>query len=112
MPSKSKAKGNTYEREVVKQLQDHGFMDVKRAWGSDGRSLGWDEKVDVVGSLKLKDESQKLVKIQCKRRKRIPKWLGLESVDMVMVREDRGESIVVMFLEEFMEIIGAEKNGS
>jgi len=107
MPSKSKTKGNTYEREVVKILQDHGFMGVKRAWGSDGRSLGWSEKVDVISRYKDKE-----FKIQCKRRRVIPKWMSLQDVDLVMTRADRGDSIVVLTLTEFMIIIGAEKNGS
>jgi len=103
MPSKSKTKGNTYEREIVETLKDNGFKDVKRAWGSDGRSFGCDEKVDVLADG---------VKIQCKRRKKIPKWLSLEAVDMVMTRADRGSTIVVLTLSRFIKMIGAGKNGS
>jgi Holliday junction resolvase len=106
MPSKSKAKGNTYEREIVDTLKDYGFTGVKRAWGSDGRSLGWSEKVDIIARKKG------FYKIQCKRRRVIPKWLSLKSVDLVMTRADRGDTIVVLTLEKFMKIIGAEKNGS
>ena len=52
------------------------------------------------------------VKIQCKRRKKIPKWLSLEAVDMVMTRADRGSTIVVLTLSRFIKMIGAGKNGS
>ena len=42
-----KQKGNRIERECVNLAKEHGF-ESKRAWGSDGRSLGWHEEVDVV----------------------------------------------------------------
>lgn len=45
MASKSKIKGNTYERELVNYFIDQGFVS-ERARGSDGRSLGMDEDVD------------------------------------------------------------------
>ena len=46
VPSKSKAKGNRFEREVVKLAKEYG-LESKRAWGSDGRSLGLHPEVDI-----------------------------------------------------------------
>ena len=45
MASKSKAKGNRFERECVDIAESHGF-NAKRAWGSDGRSIGMSPEVD------------------------------------------------------------------
>jgi Holliday junction resolvase len=99
MPSKSKVKGNTFERECVELLKDMGY-DAVRAWGSDGRSMGESEKCDIkAGDLT----------IQCKRRKALPKWMSLEEVDLLLTRSDRGEIVVMMRLNQF---IGAKKNGS
>lgn len=97
MPSKSKTKGNSYERELVSQLQDAGYS-VKRAWGSDGRSMGYTEDVDI-----LAKKDKKKLKIQAKRRKSIPKWLAFGNCDLVMCREDRGETIVLMKLKDWLK---------
>ena len=41
-----KQKGNRIERECVNLAKGYGFKS-RRAWGSDGRSLGWHEEVDM-----------------------------------------------------------------
>jgi Holliday junction resolvase len=97
--SKSKSKGNTYERELVDQLAKEGY-DVKRAWGSDGRSMGFTEDVDI-----LAKKSGKTYKIQAKRRKSIPKWLAFGNCDLVMTREDRGETIVLVKLDDWLNLV-------
>ena len=71
----SKAKGTGYENELVKKLEESGFEKVKRAWGSDGRSMGEAPDVDILADG---------IKIQAKRRKSIPKWLNLGNCDVVM----------------------------
>ena len=43
----AKQKGNRVERECVNLAKSFGF-ESRRAWGSDGRSLGWHEEVDMV----------------------------------------------------------------
>lgn len=96
MPSKSKTKGNTYERELVNILADNGFK-AKRSWGSDGRSLGLTEDVDILATKK-----KKTYKIQAKRRRQIPQWLKLGNCDLVMVREDRGDTLVILKLEDWL----------
>mgnify|MGYP003131741959 CR=1 FL=1 len=101
MASKSKIKGNTYERELVNYFIDQGFVS-ERARGSDGRSLGMAEDVD--GYIKITEDGLK-IKWQAKRRKSIPKWLACGNSDIVLVREDRGDSHVVLPLETFIELI-------
>ena len=96
MPSKSKRKGNTYENELKAELEKEGFK-VDRAWGSDGRSLGLSEDVDLVAK-----KGNKKYLIQAKRRKSIPKWLQFGNCNLVMTREDRGETIVLIKLKDFI----------
>ena len=102
MASKSKIKGNAYERELVIFFKQRGY-DAERARGSDGRSLGMEEDVD--GYFKLTRTGKK-IKWQAKRRRSIPKWLATGNSDIVLVREDRGDSHVVLDLNLFIKLIG------
>ena len=96
MPSKSKAKGNLFERLFVDIAKSHGLK-AQRAWGSDGRSMGEHQEVDI----KIED-----YKIQCKTRKRIAKWLKpSKEVDIQVVKEDGGEVFVIQPLEKWLEIV-------
>ena len=100
MSSPSKVKGNTFERELVNQAKDYGLKSI-RAYASNGISLGEAEDVDV--------KIEKL-KGQCKRRKRIAKWLKPpESCDIALVREDRGETYVIIEYGDFLEIVAYMK---
>jgi Holliday junction resolvase len=100
MSSPSKAKGNTFEREIVKQAQALGFK-AERAWGSNGRSKGWHEEVDVVISTLAGAYS-----LQCKRRAKLAKFIRpTEHVDAQVIREDRGETFVIFPLAKFFEIL-------
>ena len=93
---KPKQKGNRYERELVNQAKDSG-LDAKRAYASNGQSLGHHEEVDIVICGK---------KIQCKRKKAIPSWIGLsEHVDASSVRCDGGESYVVMRWFDYLDLL-------
>ena len=94
MASKSKAKGNRFERECVDIAEQHGF-NSKRAWGSDGRSMGEAPDVDIVADN---------IKIQAKRRKSIPKWLSLGNCDIVVFREDRGLNFVISTLDDWINV--------
>ena len=83
MPNKSKQKGNRFEYECVKELKELGYEDVERAYGSNGLSLpGCKDDVDILADG---------VKIQCKVRSSVPKWLSLGTCDWVLFKEDRGE---------------------
>ena len=100
MSSPSKRKGNAFEREVVNQAKGFGLKSI-RAYASNGMSLGEAEDVDV----KIED-----LKGQCKRRKRIAQWLKPpESCDIALVREDRGETYVIIEYKDFLEIMAYMK---
>ena len=95
MAHPSKVKGNGFEREIIGILESYGIK-CKRAWGSNGQSLGLHEEVDVLAEGDLR--------IQAKRRKKIAEWLKpSEVVDTVVVREDRGEPYIIIRLEEFAD---------
>ena len=95
MTHPSKVKGNTFEREVVRLFESYD-VECKRAWGSNGQSLGLHEEVDCLAEGDLR--------IQAKRRKKIAKWLKPSVfVDAVVVREDRGQNYIILRLEDFCE---------
>ena len=96
MPSKSKAKGNRFERFCVDVAQSLGLK-AQRAWGSDGRSMGEHQEVDI----KIEN-----FKAQCKTRKRIAKWIKPSTeVNIHIVKEDRGEVFVIQNYEEWLEMV-------
>ena len=100
MSSPSKVKGNTFEREVVNQAKEFNLKAI-RAYASNGMSLGEAEDVDV----KIEN-----LKGQCKRRKRIAQWLKPpKSCDIALVREDRGETYVIIEYGDFLEIVAYMK---
>ena len=96
MSHPSKQKGNRFEREIVDKAKDIG-LDSKRAWGSNGMALGEHPEVDC-----LKNG----YKIQAKVRNKIAKFLKpTEHVDAVVYKEDRGETLIMLRLNDFLEII-------
>ena len=107
MASPSKAKGNRAEVKIVKFLQDAG-VEAKRAWGSNGRSFGMHEEVDVLALGNCK--------IQVKARKALPAIIRdalTEHVDVAVLMQDRTTPVVVMRLDDFAEILknyGWKKN--
>ena len=96
MPSKSKAKGNAYEREIVDQAQAVGLHAV-RAWGSNGRALGMHEEVDcLIGGQR----------IQAKRRAKIADYIvPSDEVDAQVIRADRGESYAILRYSDYLKLI-------
>lgn len=96
MTHPSKRKGNAYERELVNQAKDSG-LEAKRAWASNGRSLGLHEEVDLVVGDK---------RIQAKRRKSIASFLlPNENVDAVAFRPDAGETMVLLTWWEYLDLV-------
>tara|TARA_R100001463_G_scaffold42549_10_gene89150 strand:- start:92 stop:406 length:315 start_codon:yes stop_codon:yes gene_type:complete len=97
MGSKSKQKGNRFERLVVKLTQDAGIP-AKRAWGSNGAALGHHEEVDVL----INND----IKVQCKCRAKIAEWmLPNENVDIQVIKEDRGMPLAVIPYEDYLELL-------
>jgi len=99
MAHRNKIRGNNLEREIVNAAKEVG-LSAKRAYASDGRSLGKSEVVDVI----VEDYC-----IQAKRRKKVAQWLYPknhgEDVDMVVTRMDREEALIVFPLKMFLKII-------
>lgn len=92
----SKNKGNGFERELVNQAKDSG-LEAQRAFASNGEALGCHETVDLVVSGK---------RLQAKRRAKIASWLKVnEHQDALVVREDRGETYVVLTWWEYLDLI-------
>tara|TARA_R100000231_G_C5328379_1_gene165587 strand:+ start:2352 stop:2693 length:342 start_codon:yes stop_codon:yes gene_type:complete len=103
MPSKSKAKGNRFERECVKIAKEYG-LESKRAWGSDGRSLGLDPEVDIT----IEEYT-----VQCKVRKRIASWLKpseeIGDLHLQLVKESRGQIYAIVSMTRMMELVSEVK---
>ena len=96
MTHPNKRKGNAFERELVQMAKDMG-LDAVRAYGSDGRSLGKSEKVDV-----MVEE----VTIQAKKRAKIAEYIKIPSdVDMVVIRENRGKPLAIVPFEKILRLI-------
>jgi len=102
LPNRSKQKGNRAERLVVKAFEDAGY-NAKRAWGSSGRSLGMHEEVDCIATI-----NGFTWKLQVKSRRRLSKVFipDTDIVDAQIIKEDRGELLIVLPLSRFIEEIG------
>ena len=98
-----KQKGNRIERECVNLAKGYGFKS-KRAWGSDGRSLGWHEEVDMV--IETNNFFEGSLKFQVKGRKAIADYLKpSEHVDGQILKEDRKEPLVVIRYKDLLNMI-------
>ena len=96
MAHPSKVKGNKFERDVVNKAKEFG-LDSKRAYASNGESLGMHAEVDLL----IKD-----YKIQAKIRKSIASYLlPNKNVDAQVIRQDRGEAYIVMRLEDWLKTL-------
>mgnify|MGYP003119615089 FL=1 len=103
MSHPSKVKGNKFERDVVNKAKEFG-LDSKRAYASNGESLGMHAEVDLL----IKD-----YKIQAKIRKSIASYLlPNENVDAQVIRQDRGEAYVVLRLEDWLKTISSNASNN
>ena len=95
MAKKSKDKGNRFERDIVNSCKSAGLT-AKRAWGSNGQSLGWHEEVDVLVG--------KDYRIQAKCRKKLASFLQpTKHVDAVVCKQDRGETLIILRFDDWLE---------
>tara|TARA_R100000458_G_C8176753_1_gene175238 strand:- start:244 stop:582 length:339 start_codon:yes stop_codon:yes gene_type:complete len=105
MASKSKAKGNRFERECVDIAEQHGF-NAKRAWGSDGRSIGMSPEVDIVINYLLDEKTSREMKVQCKVRKSIASYLlPPDDCDITLIKQDRGDIYATIRYKDLLELI-------
>jgi len=92
-----KMKGNRFERKLV-ALCDYFGIKAERMWGSSGLSRGLPAEVDVI--IKGKNED---IRVQCKCRKKMPKFLGItDVVDIVAIKEDRGDMYFIIRAEDYL----------
>ena len=101
-----KQKGNRIERECVNLAKEYGF-ESKRAWGSDGRSLGWHEEVDMVIITPLKQKGMPdPFKFQVKSRKKIGDlYKPCDDVYGQILKEDRKEALVTIRYKDLLELL-------
>ena len=101
MPNKSKAKGTRFENKCVELAKLRG-LSSRRMWLSDGRTAGYSKDVDVVIDDWL---------CQCKKRKKLAKWIKpSEDVDIQIVQEDYGKIYVIVDFEDFLDVIKEKNN--
>ena len=94
MAHPSKQKGNRFERQIV-ELCKIWQVACKRAWGSNGESLGLPAEVDCV----IEDD----FRVQAKVRKKISSYLiPSEDVDAVVFKQDRGEVLMLVRFEDWL----------
>jgi len=97
MPNKSKIKGNTFERRIVNFFEAVG-LSCRRAWGSDGRSMGLTEGVDGT----LNDE----YKWQAKCKAQIsPFYIPNEEVDFQIFKGNRTGTYATMTAQTLADMI-------
>ena len=99
MSHPSKIKGNRVEREVVDIFKQEDIK-ATRAWGSNGKSLGLHEEVDVyVNDLDLK--------IQVKARKQIAEYVIPDTniVDMQVVKGNNKPHLAVLPLKVLIKYL-------
>lgn len=102
MTHPAKRKGNDFERELVGNAQLSG-LEAKRAYASNGESLGMHAEVDLVVAGKT---------IQAKRRKALPAYLLCEHTDAVVFRADRGEPMVLLSWWDYLDLLkGCDADG-
>ena len=103
MAHPSRRKGNRYEREVVEAAETAG-LEAERAFASDGRSLGETEATDVVIRHPEANVSD-CTRVQCKRRASVAQYLQCEDADATVIREDYGESLAIVPLGTFLDLL-------
>jgi hypothetical protein len=101
MTHPSKDKGNRFERELVRQAIQSGLT-AKRAYASDGQSLGAHPEVDLIVAGKW---------IQAKRRKHIADYMQpTQNIDAVAIRQDHGETLVVLTWWEYLDLVKGKES--
>lgn len=100
MANASKQKGNRFEGELVASAKEAGFKKTRRAWGSNGRALGWHEEVDMAIQGEPTDPE---FKVQAKVRKTLPSYLQIpECCESVALKQDRGPKMVLISWEDYL----------
>ena len=103
MSNANRRRGFGFEREFANFWKNLKGFSAKRAWGSNGEAIGMHKEVDVAV---WPDPDADPIRFQCKRHKRMPKWLQMpDEVDAVAFREDRGDTYILVRLSTFAELL-------
>lgn len=89
---------------MVRFFEDVKGYRAKRAYGSNGESMGMHKDVDVAV---WPDPYCSPIRIQVKARKALPQWTKVPEgeVDIVAFREDRGEWYILLPLTDYADLI-------
>ncbi len=108
MPSKSKDKGNRFERELVTKIKKLPGLEAERAYGSNGEALGEAKEVDVRIRLKCGE----ILTFQCKSNKKFPKYmrelidlLHEDKVNCLAFKANHKGAYIVCELDYFLKLI-------
>ena len=106
MAHSSKRKGNRFEREIVRTAEAKG-LEAKRAYASNGQSLGEVKACDVLVRGR-DDDVLDALRIQAKRRKSHAQYLHPpDGADAVALREDREDALAIVPLEVLFDLLKA-----
>lgn len=99
---KSIRKGKSFEYECVQVAKKAFDLEAKRAWGSDGRSIGHVKEVDLV---------VQGVRIQAKRRAKIAQDYQVPpGCDAVVFREDNGATHILLTYRDYLALLKRVKD--
>ena len=92
-------KGYRGEVEVLSMFES---LEIKaiRAWGRDGRSIMQKSDVDILAHV---DDIE--LKVQVKRRKKLPAYLQFKNCDLVATRQDRGHWVYILRESTFKRLL-------
>lgn len=98
---KSRNKGATYERELVNEFKEYGLK-CQRVPLSGATDYAKGD-IEVTPGF----DPDAIYRGEAKRRARLPKLLteNLKENDFVALREDRGETVIVISLKTFVELM-------
>tara|TARA_R100000329_G_C7603719_1_gene214143 strand:- start:1196 stop:1507 length:312 start_codon:yes stop_codon:yes gene_type:complete len=94
--SKKGYRGEVEVLDLFKSLD----IQAMRSWGSDGRSMNQKSDVDIVA-----DVDGYELKVQVKRRKKLPAYLKFGNCDMVATRQDRGHWVYILSESAFKRLL-------
>jgi hypothetical protein len=122
---RNKQRGSELERESVDLAKEYETLVAFRSWGSDGRSMGLSEEVDVVLHKIPPDRYAQLVTpnerdanriatstvfIQCKRRKALAGYVRPSPGYIQVLRDDRKEPLAVLPLADLYSLLATHPN--
>lgn len=107
-------KGNRFERECVDDARATPGLDGDRTWGSNGRTRGLPEEVDVLLYEGTKDDHTTCVHLQAKRGKTQPAYLTLPEADTVLrvTETSTGKTYYVLRYRLYLDLWSARATGS